>query len=112
MTALVVALCFFTAPFLSPLFLSVPSAATAPALIIVGILMCSSLDEIDWNDISKAIPSILTIIMMPLSFSIASGLAFGFISYVLLAVLTGKRKEVHWFMYILAALFVVYFTVN
>lgn len=111
MTALVVALCFFAAPFLSPLFLSVPSAATAPALIIVGILMCSSLNEIDWNDMSKAIPCILTIIMMPLSFSIASGLAFGFISYVLINVLTGKYKEVHWFMYVLSVLFVVYFIV-
>lgn len=112
MTAIVVALCFFAAPFLSPLFLSVPSAATAPALIIVGILMCSSLSEIDWNDMSKAIPSILTIIMMPLSFSIASGLAFGFISYVLITALTGKYKEVHWFMYVLAGLFVVYFMVT
>lgn len=112
MTALVVALCFFVAPFLSPLFLSVPSAATAPALIIVGILMCSSLSDIDWNDASKAIPCILTIIMMPLTFSIASGLAFGFISYVLIAALTGKYKEVHWFMYVLTVLFVVYFIVS
>jgi len=112
MTALVVAICFFAAPFLSPLFLSVPSAATAPALIIVGILMCSSLNDIDWTDASKAIPCILTIIMMPLTFSIASGLAFGFISYVLIAALTGKYKEVHWFMYVLSALFVVYFIVS
>jgi AGZA family xanthine/uracil permease-like MFS transporter len=112
MTALVVALCFFAAPFLSPLFISVPSAATAPALIIVGILMCSSLNEIDWTDLSKAIPCILTIIMMPMTYSIASGMAFGFISYVLLAVLTGKRREVHWFMYILSVLFIVYFIVN
>lgn len=112
MTSLVVALCFFAAPFLSPLFICVPSAATAPALIIVGIMMCSSLNGIDWSDISKAIPCILTIIMMPLTYSIASGLAFGFISYVVLAALTGKRREVHWFMYILSALFVVYFAVN
>ena len=112
MTALIVALCFFAAPFLSPLFISVPSAATAPVLIIVGILMCSSLNEIDWTDVSKAIPCILTIIMMPMTYSIASGMAFGFISYVFLAVLTGKRREVHWFMYILAVLFVVYFIVN
>ena len=112
MTALVVALCFFAAPFLSPLFLSVPSAATAPALIIVGILMCSSLNEIDWTDASKAIPCILTIIMMPLTYSIASGMAFGFISYVLIAALTGKYKEVHWFMYVLSVLFAAYFIVS
>ena len=112
MTALVVALCFFAAPFLSPLFISVPSAATAPALIIVGILMCSSLNEIDWTDASKAIPCLLTIIMMPLTYSIASGLAFGFISYVLMATLTGRYKQVHWFMYVLTVLFVVYFIVS
>jgi AGZA family xanthine/uracil permease-like MFS transporter len=112
MTSLVVAMCFFAAPFLSPLFICVPSAATSPALIIVGVMMCSSLNEVDWTDISKAIPCILTIIMMPLTYSIASGLAFGFISYVLLAAFTEKRREVHWFMYILAALFVVYFAVN
>ncbi len=112
MTSFVTALCFFAAPFLSPLFISVPSAATAPALIIVGVMMCSSLNEIDWADVSNAIPCILTIIMMPLTYSIASGLAFGFISYVLLAALTGKRKEVHWFLYILAALFMIYFAVS
>ncbi len=111
MTALVVALCFIVAPFLSPLFLCVPSAATAPALIIVGILMCSSLSEIDWNDASKAIPCILTIIMMPLTFSIASGLAFGFVSYVLIAALTGKYKNVHWLMYLLTLLFLIYFAI-
>lgn len=112
MTALVVAICFFAAPFLSPLFLSVPSAATAPALIIVGILLCASLNEIDWHDAAKSIPCILTIIMMPLTFSIASGMAFGFISYVLIAVLTGKQREIHWFMYVLTILFAIYFVVN
>lgn len=111
LTAVVVALCFFAAPFLSPLFLSVPTAATAPALIIVGILMCSSLNEIDWTDVSKAIPCILTIIMMPMSYSIASGMAFGFISYVVLAALTGRGREIHWFMYVLSALFVLHFIV-
>lgn len=112
MTALVVALCFFAAPFLSPLFVCVPAAATAPALVIVGILMCSSLNEVDWSDISMAIPCILTIIMMPLTYSIASGIGFGFVSYVLLAVFTGKQKEIHWFMYVLMPLFAAYFIVS
>jgi adenine/guanine/hypoxanthine permease len=112
MTALVVAVCFFAAPFLSPLFISVPSAATAPALIIVGIMMCSTLNEIDWSDISKAIPCILTVVMMPFTYSIASGMAFGFISYVLIAALTGRHKEVHWFMYVVSVLFTVYFIVS
>jgi AGZA family xanthine/uracil permease-like MFS transporter len=112
MTALVVALCFFAAPFLSPLFVCVPAAATAPALIIVGIMMCSSLNEVDWTNVSKAIPCILTIIMMPLTYSIATGIGFGFISYVLIAVLTGKHKEIHWFMYVLMPLFAAYFMVK
>ncbi len=112
MTALVAAWCFLAAPFLSPLFICIPAAATAPALIIVGILMCSSLNEIDWSDVTKAIPCILTIIMMPFTFSIASGMAFGFISYVLSAALTGRYREVHWFMYVLAVLFAIYFIVN
>lgn len=112
LTAVVTALCFLIAPFLSPLFLCVPSAATAPALILVGIMMCSMLRDIDWSKPQITIPCILTIIMMPLTYSIATGLAFGFIAYVLIAVLTGKRKEVHWLMYALTVLFVLYFVVN
>lgn len=112
LTSVIVALCFFAAPLLSPLFICVPSAATAPALILVGIMMCTSLNEIDWSDISRAIPCILTIVMMPFTFSIASGMAFGFISYVLIALFTGKAKELHWFMYVLSVLFVIYFIVS
>ena len=112
MTAAVTAVCFLVSPFLSPLFLSVPTAATAPALILVGILMCSMLREIDWTKPAVTIPCLLTIIMMPLTYSIATGLAFGFIAYVFLAILTGKQKEVHWLMYALTVLFVIYFIVN
>lgn len=111
LTSAVVALCFFAAPFLSPLFSCVPAAATSPVLIIVGILMCFSLNQIDWSDEFTAIPCILTIVMMPYTYSIAAGMAFGFISYVLLAVLTGRYKQVHWLMYILTILFGVYFLV-
>jgi AGZA family xanthine/uracil permease-like MFS transporter len=112
MTSVVVAICFLLSTFLSPLVLAVPSVATAPALILVGVMMCSSLVEIDWNDMFIAIPCLLTIFMMPLTFSIATGLACGFVTYVLLALFSGKAKEVHWFMYILAVLFLAYFMVQ
>ncbi|HWQ78249.1 MAG TPA: NCS2 family permease [Anaerovoracaceae bacterium] len=111
LTSVVVALCFFAAPFLSPLFISVPAAATSPALIIVGVMMCFSLNQIDWSGEFTAIPCILTIVMMPFTYSIAAGMAFGFISYVLLAVLTGRYRQVHWLMYILSVLFALYFLV-
>ena len=104
-------ICFLLAPFLSPLFLAVPSAATVPALILVGVLMCSSLKEIDWADPFKAIPCLLTIVMMPLTYSIAAGLAFGFITYVLLALFTGRFKEVHWLMVVIAAISIIYFMI-
>jgi len=112
LTAVVVAILFLLSTFLSPVILAVPSVATAPALILVGVMMASSLAEIDWSDLLIAIPAFLTVIMMPLSYSIATGLAFGFVSHVLLAVLSGKGKDVHWFMYILSILFILYFFVN
>lgn len=112
LTAVVVAICFLLATFLSPVVLAVPSVATAPALILVGVLMCSVLKEIDWTDVFTAIPAFLTVIMMPLTSSIATGLAFGFVAYVLLALLAGKAKEVHWFMYVLGVLFIFYFYVQ
>jgi adenine/guanine/hypoxanthine permease len=112
LTAVVVALCFLASLFLAPLVQAVPAVATAPALILVGALMCASLKEIDWQDIAIAIPSFLTIILMPLTFSIATGLACGFTAYVLLALLSGRRRDVHWFMGILTVLFVIYFIVQ
>lgn len=112
MTAVVVAICFLLSTFLSPIVLAVPAVATAPALIIVGVLMCSVLKEIDWSDVLTAIPAFLTVILMPLTFSIATGLACGFITYVILSILSGKAKDVHWFMYVLTVLFIIYFAVQ
>lgn len=107
LTSLVVAFMFLVALFLSPLFLMIPAAATAPALIIVGLFMMSPIQEINLHDFTEAIPAFLTIIMMPLTYSIAEGIVFGITSYVLLKLLTGRYKEVPIFTYIVAVLFVL-----
>jgi adenine/guanine/hypoxanthine permease len=111
LTSLTVAGMFFLALFLAPLFLMVPGAATAPALILVGSFMMSPILKIDFNDYTESIPAFLTIIMMPLTYSIAEGIVFGMLSYVLLKVLSGKFKDVSVIMYVLAVLFVLKFLV-
>lgn len=109
LTAVSTAVMFIIALFLSPLFLMIPSAATAPSLILVGLFMMSPIKEIDFLDFTEAIPAFLTIIMMPLAYSISDGLIFGIISYVLLKVFTNRAKEVSISTYIIAALFVLKF---
>ena len=109
LTSLTTASLFVLALFLAPLFLMVPAAATAPALILVGSFMMSPVQKIDFADYTESIPAFLTIVMMPLTYSIAEGIAFGMISYVVLKVLSGRYKEISWMMYILAALFVIKF---
>jgi AGZA family xanthine/uracil permease-like MFS transporter len=81
----------------------------APALILVGVFMASSLNKIDFSDFYEAFPAFLTAIMMPLTFSISFGLAIGFVAYAALMLLAGRGKEVHWIMYGLAVIFVLYF---
>ncbi len=109
LTSLTTAALFVLALFLAPLFLMVPAAATAPALILVGSFMMSPVQKIDFNDYTESIPAFLTIVMMPLTYSIAEGIAFGMISYVLLKLLSGRFKEISWMMYLLAILFVIKF---
>lgn len=111
LTAVSTAIMFAIALFLSPLFLMIPAAATAPSLILVGLFMLSPIKEIDLEDFSEAIPAFLTIIIMPLSYSISDGIVFGIVSYVLLKVLTGKYKDVTITTYIVAALFVLKFLI-
>lgn len=106
LTSLTTAVMFGLALFFAPIFTMVPSAATAPVLIIVGLFMMSPIMKIDLNDYTEAIPAFLTIIMMPLAYSIAEGIVFGMVSYVVLKVLTGKHKDVSPVMYLLAVLFV------
>ena len=100
---------FLLALFFSPLLLVITSEVTAPALIIVGILMVSSLGNIEWNRFEIAVPAFLTIITMPLSYSIATGIAIGFIFYPITMIISGNRKDIHPIMYGLWIIFVLYF---
>jgi AGZA family xanthine/uracil permease-like MFS transporter len=111
LTTLVVAVLFALALFLSPLFLMVPAAATAPVLILVGTFMMEPVTKIPFSDYTESIPAFLAIIMMPLTYSIAEGIAFGMISFVILKAFTGRHKEVTLVMYILAVLFMLKFFV-
>ena len=108
-TAIVTGLLFVFALFIAPVVGAIPAAATAPALIVVGSLMMGVVAEIQWNDPEAAIPAFLTMLAIPLTFSIANGLAFGFTAYTFLKILRGKFREVNWFVYVLTALFVVRF---
>jgi len=105
LTSIVTAICFAIALIFSPIFLAIPAFATAPALIVVGIFMLDGITKVDFSDLTELLPAFLTMVMMPLAYSISEGLVFGSISYVLVKVFTGKRKEVHWMMYILAIVF-------
>jgi AGZA family xanthine/uracil permease-like MFS transporter len=106
LTALSTAVCFVLALFFSPLFLAIPGAATAPALIIVGVMMMPSIKRIHWDDYCKAIPAFLTIIMMPLAYSISDGILIGVISYVGCHAVAGKFKDISITMWVLAVLFI------
>ena len=108
-TAIVTGLLFLIALFVAPLVGAVPLAATAPALIIVGGLMLSTIGEIAWDDPLVAIPAFLTLIIIPLTYSIANGLSFGITSFALLQVLSGRFKRENWMLYLLAILFALRF---
>ncbi len=107
LTAVTTGILFLCALILAPLATLIPNAATAPALIIVGLLMVSSIKDIDFEDFTEGFPAFMTFIMMPFTYSIANGVAAGIIFYTLLKVLTGKYKQVHWMMYLLFVLVVV-----
>ena len=107
LTAVTTGLLFLLALVLAPLATLIPNAATAPALIIVGLLMVSAIKEINFDDFTEGLPAFMCIIMMPFTYSIANGVAAGIIFYTILKVLTGKAKNVHWMMYLLFVLVVV-----
>lgn len=111
LTSFTTAMLFIVALFFSPMFLMVPAAATAPALILVGSFMLSPILKIDFNDVTEAIPAFFTIIMMPLTYSIAEGIVFGMLSYVLLKAFTGKVKQVSLVMWVLSLFFLLKFLV-
>ena len=107
LTAVVVAFLFLLAMFFAPLVGAIPPMATAPALVLVGALMIRSVLSIRWDDLTEALPAFLTLLAMPLTFSIANGLALGFIFYALLKVLTGRAREASPLVYVLALLFIL-----
>ncbi|MCL2136612.1 MAG: NCS2 family permease [Coriobacteriia bacterium] len=112
LTALTTAVCFVLATVLAPLVLAVPTWATAPALIIVGVLMAAPLQEIDWHDLTEAIPAFFAATTMSFFYSISTGIAFGFIFYCLTKLATGKPKEIHPVLAVVTVLFVLNFLVS
>jgi adenine/guanine/hypoxanthine permease len=109
LTSLSTAALFGIALFLAPVFLMVPAAATAPALVLVGFFMMTPILNINFNDYTESIPAFIAIIIMPLTYSIAEGIVFGMLSYVLLKLLTGKTKDLTIVMVVLAVLFILKF---
>ena len=109
LTALTVSVLFLAALFIAPLAGAVPAYATAPALFFVGCLMMRDLTELEWEDSTEVIPAAVTALMMPFTYSIANGLAFGFISYAGIKLLTGRAREAHWMVWIIAAIFLFKF---
>ena len=106
LTSFTIAVCFAIALMFSPLFLAIPGAATGPVLFIVGVMMASPVRDIDWSDYSEAIPAFVTMLLMPLAYSISDGIMLGMITYTLLNALAGKLKKVSVMMWILAVLFI------
>ena len=109
LASVVTGVLFLAAMFLTPLTQIVPLEVAASALVIVGALMVSQIKDVDWTDFSVALPVFLTIITMPLTYSIANGIGAGFVSWVVVNAFSGKAKQVHWLLWIVAAGFVLYF---
>ncbi len=107
LTSFTIAVLFAVALFFAPLFLAIPSAATGPVLVIVGVMMMAPVKEIDWEDYSEAIPAFITMLLMPLAYSISDGIMLGIICYVLINACTGKFKKISIMLWILAVLFIL-----
>ena len=111
LTSFVTAICFALALFFAPFFMSVPAAATAPVLILVGLMMMGSVVKINFNDFSESIPAFICIILMPLTYSISEGIILGYLSYVVVNLLCGNYKKINIGMYILSAFFLLKFII-
>lgn len=107
LTSLTTGILFLLSLFLSPIFLAIPSFATAPAMIVVGFYMIGSVSEIDFNDPAEGIPAFLCIIAMPFFYSISEGISMGVIAYVVMNLFAGKKEKITPVMYILAVLFIL-----
>jgi adenine/guanine/hypoxanthine permease len=103
---------FLLATFLAPLVAVVPYEAATPALVVVGFLMMQQVKGIDWDDLEIALPAFLTIVLMPFTYSITAGIGAGFVTYVVIKLVRGKRRAIHPLMWLVAALFVVYFAID
>ena len=103
---------FLVAMFFSPLVQIVPSEAAAPALVIVGALMITQIRHLVWDDMVLVIPAFLTIALMPFTYSITNGIGAGVVTYVLLSAVSGRVRQIHPLMWVIAAMFVVYFALN
>jgi len=109
LASVVTGVCFLVALLLAPLVKIVPSEATAPVLVLVGFLMMQQVAELDWRNLEDSIPAYLTIVLMPLTYSITNGIGAGFVLYALIKLVRGKAREVHPLMWVVAALFLLYF---
>ena len=109
LTSVVSALLFGLSLFLSPIFLAIPSFATAPALVVVGFMMLETIVKINFDDMSEAVPAFIATIAMPFMYSISEGISLGVISYVFINLISGKVKDkkIHWLMYVLAIVFIL-----
>lgn len=112
LTSLTSGILFIAALFFAPVFTAIPESATAPALIIVGLFMISAVSKIEFEDITEGLPAFLTIIIMPLTYSIGDGLMFGIIAYALMKILGNRSKEASWMVYLLAFLFIARFILS
>ncbi|MDU4938772.1 MAG: NCS2 family permease [Clostridium sp.] len=112
LTSITVGICFLLSTLISPFIGIIPQAATAPALIVVGILMMESIGKIEWDDLETAVPCFFIVALMPLSYAISNGIACGFLFYCITKIVKGKAKEVHPIMYIVTSLFVINFIVT
>lgn len=109
LTAFATAICFALSLFFAPFFLSVPSAATAPVLVLVGLMMLSSVLKVNFDDYSESVPAFVCILLMPLSYSIADGIILGHLSYLLINLVAGKTEKLRWGMYVLGVFFMLKF---
>jgi adenine/guanine/hypoxanthine permease len=112
LASVVTGLCFLLATVFAPLVEIIPYEAATPALVVVGFLMMAQVTKIAWNQLDVAVPAFLTIILMPFTYSITVGIGAGFVTYVLLRTVRGKAREVHPLLWVVAALFVVYFAID
>ena len=103
---------FLLATLFAPLVEIIPNEAAVPALVLVGFLMMQQVRGIDWDDLEIALPAFLTIVLMPFTYSISAGIGAGFLAYVLVKLVRGKARAVHPLMWVVAAMFVVYFAIS